>query len=68
MKEGEIFSSGVARGRKKSLEKVYELLWQYIQEVGATIDTYSLCIGYGYDLEEGEEFRKGAIDFLNGCK
>ncbi len=65
MKEGEIFSSGVARGRKKSLEKVYELLWQYIQEVGATIDTYSLCIGYGYDLEEGEEFRKGAINFLN---
>lgn len=65
MKEGEIFSSGVARSRKKSLEKVYELLWQYIQEVHATPQEYSLCVGYGYDLSEAEEFRRGAVAFLN---
>lgn len=65
LKEGEIFSSGVARSRRKSLEKVYELLWQYIQEVGATPDGYSICAGYGYDMEEAEEFRRGAVDFLN---
>lgn len=35
LKEGEIFPSGLARSRKKSLEKVYELLWQYLQEVQA---------------------------------
>lgn len=66
LKEGEIFPSGVSRGRKKSLEKVYELLWQYIEEVGATPETYSICVGYGYDLDEAEEFRKGAVAFLNG--
>ncbi len=65
LKEGEIFPSGVSRGRKKSLEKVYELLWQYIEEVGATPKDYSICVGYGYDIEEAEEFRKGAVRFLN---
>lgn len=65
LKEGEIFPSGLARSRKKSLEKVYDLLWQYIQEVNATPGTYSICVGYGYDIEEGEEFRKGAVAFLN---
>lgn len=65
LKEGEIFPSGVARSRKKSLEKVYEMLWQYLQEVNASSSGYSLCVGYGYDIEEAEEFRKGAIDFLN---
>lgn len=31
LKEGEIFPSGIARSRKKTIEKVYELLWQYLQ-------------------------------------
>ena len=65
LKEGEIFPSGLARSRKKSLEKVYDLLWQYLQEVNATPETYSICVGYGYDIEEGEAFRKGAVAFLN---
>ena len=65
LKEGEIFPSGVSRSRKKSLEKVYELLWQYIEEVGATPKDYTICVGYGYDMEEAEEFRKGAVKFLN---
>ena len=65
LKEGEIFPSGVSRSRKKSLEKVYELLWQYLQEVNAESGAYSICVGYGYDIEEAEEFRKGAVDFLN---
>lgn len=65
LKEGEIFPSGLARSRKKSLEKVYGLLWQYLQEVHAQSGMYSICVGYGYDIEEGEEFRKGAVAFLN---
>lgn len=65
LKEGEIFPSGVTRSRKKSLEKVYELLWQYIQEVNATPADYAVCVGYGYDMEEAEEFRRGAVAFLN---
>ena len=65
LKEGEIFPSGLARSRKKSLEKVYELLWQYLQEVHAKPETYSICVGYGYDIAEAEEFRKGAVHYLN---
>lgn len=64
LKEGEIFPSGLSRSRRKSLEKVYDLLWQYLQEVHATPETYTICVGYGYDIEEGEEFRKGAVEFL----
>lgn len=65
MKEGEIFSSGLARSRRKSLEKVYEMLWQYLQEVHAKPDEYVICVGYGYDIEEGEAFRSEAVAFLN---
>ena len=65
MKEGEIFSSGLARSRRKSLEKVYDLLWQYLQEVHAKPDEYVICVGYGYDIEEGEAFRSEAVAFLN---
>lgn len=65
LKEGEIFPSGVSRSRRKSLEKVYELLWQYLQEVGAVSGEYSICVGYGYDIEEAEAFRKEAVDYLN---
>lgn len=65
LKEGEIFPSGVSRSRRKSLEKVYELLWQYLQEVNASSGEYSICVGYGYDIEEAEEFRRGAVTLLN---
>lgn len=65
LKEGEIFPSGVSRSRKKSLEKVFELLWQYLQEVNAVSGEYSICVGYGYDIAEAEEFRKRAVSFLN---
>lgn len=65
LKEGEIFPSGVSRSRKKSLEKVYELLWQYLEEVHAVSGEYSICVGYGYDIEEAEAFRKDAVRFLN---
>lgn len=65
LKEGEIFPSGVSRGRKKSLEKVYDLLWQYLEQIHASPEEYSICVGYGYDMEEAEEFRKKAVEFLN---
>lgn len=57
LKEGEIFSSGVARGRKKSLDKVISLLKTYLEENHADIRDYSICIGYGYDYEEAQAFQ-----------
>lgn len=62
--DGEIHSSGVARGRKKSLDKILQLLLDYLKENNATMDTYSLCIGYGYDAAEAEDFRNTVIDVL----
>ena len=68
LKEGEIFASGIARGRNRSLDKVRELLLQYLQEVNAAKDCsdYSLAVGFGYDAAEAEEFRAAAVEFLNG--
>lgn len=64
MKEGEIFSSGVAHSRKKSMSKVMELLMQYIKEFSVDMKDYSLCIGYGYSKEEAEQFCTMALDKL----
>lgn len=57
LKEGEIFSSGVARGRKKSLDKVIGLLKAYLEENHADIRDYSIAVGFGYDYEEAVNFR-----------
>ena len=66
LKQGEIFSSGIARSRKRSLDKVRELLIQYLEEVGAGKDCkeYSMAVGYGYDKQEALEFQQEAVDTL----
>lgn len=64
LKEGEIFSSGLARNRKKSLKKVVELTENYLNEVNAKPGEYSFCIGYGYDYEEAVEFREMLKDLV----
>jgi len=66
LKQGEIFSSGIARSRRRSLDKVYELLAQHLEEVGASRDCeeYSLAVGFGYDEDEAVDFQAGAVDYL----
>lgn len=65
LKEGEIFPSGITRSRKKSMEKVVDLLLDYLKETGKDIHCYSLCIGFGYDQKEAEEFKAMALSILN---
>lgn len=65
LKEGEIFPSGIARSRKKSLERVYELLVEYLKELNAKCSDYSIAVGFGYDRNEAVEFRDGAVEMLN---
>ncbi len=65
LKEGEIFPSGIARSRKKSLDKVYELLLEYLDELNADCSDYSLAVGFGYDRDEAVVFRDGAVSLLN---
>lgn len=64
LKQGEIFPSGIDRGRKRTLKKVMNLLLDYLQECSLGIDCYSLAVGYGYDPEEGIAFRDEALSIL----
>lgn len=65
LKEGEIFPSGITRSRKKSMDKVIDLLLDYLNETGKDIHSYSLAIGFGYDIKEAEEFKNLALDVIN---
>ncbi len=64
LKQGEIFPSGVDRGRKRTLKKVMDLLLGYLQESALSIERYSIVVGYGYDQEEGAAFRDQALAAL----
>lgn len=65
LKQGEIFPSGIARGRKRTLLKVQNLLLEHLKNSTLDIDCYSLAVGYGYDHEEGIMFRDQALDALH---
>ena len=65
LKQGEIFPSGIDRGRKRTLKKVMDLLLEYLQESSLEINCYSLAVGYGYDVEEGLAFRDQALSILH---
>ncbi len=65
LKQGEIFPSGMDRGRKRTLEKVIGLLLEYLKESSLGIECYSLAVGYGYDREEGIAFRDHALAVLH---
>lgn len=64
LKQGEIFPSGVDRGRKRTLKKVMDLLLGYLQESALSIEHYSIAVGYGYDRDEGVSFRDQALATL----
>lgn len=64
LKEGEIFPSGIVRSRKKSMDKVIDLLKEYLDEFCENVKDYSICIGYGYSYEEAKEFRALALEKL----
>ena len=65
LKQGEIFPSGLERGRKRTLKKVMSLLLEYLQDSPLGIECYSIAVGYGYDREEGIAFRDQALSILH---
>ena len=65
LKEGEIFPSGIGRGRKRTTEKALELLLDYLAE-GLDFECYSIAIGFGYDYAEAEAFRDHTLETLRG--
>ncbi|NCB91058.1 MAG: DegV family protein [Clostridia bacterium] len=64
LKEGEIFPSGITRGRASAKKKVINQTIKYISENGNDPDRFAVNVGYGYDKEEGEEFRQAFIGKL----
>lgn len=64
LKEGEIFSSGLARGRIRSMKKVVEMTREYLDEVNARPGEYNFCIGFGYDYKEAVKFREMLKDLV----
>lgn len=64
LKEGEIFPSGIGRGRNRTMEKTIDLLEQYLKETGGSIGRYSIAVGYGYDEEEAKKYRDRVAERL----
>lgn len=52
LQDGEIHSSGIKRGRRKSLEGIAELLVSYLKKDNCTPEDCNILIGYSYDREE----------------
>lgn len=64
LKEGEIFPSGITRSRKKSMSMVINMLLEYLKEADNHIENYQICVGFGYDQAEAEEFREKLVQTL----
>ena len=65
LKEGEIFASGVCRGRGKSLDKVLSITEDYMKETFASPDKFEIALGYGYDRDEAVAFRNRVAGLLD---
>lgn len=64
LKNGEIYPSGIGRGRHRTTEKALELLTDYIKSSGKRAEDFSIAVGFGYDIEEGKAFRDHALETL----
>lgn len=56
LKDGEIFPSGITHNRKVSLNKVLEKTKSHFDDKNININNFEFAIGYGYDIEEAENF------------
>lgn len=69
LKEGEIFPSGLARSRRRSLEAVINLLDNHVKSLlaaGEDLADYVVDVGYGYDISEAETFLAGLKEKFRG--
>ena len=56
LENGEIHSSGIRRGRKKSLDGLTDLLCNYLESLQLTPKDCSMILGYSYDEEEALQY------------
>ena len=59
---GELQPAGIARSRKKSLQKVIDDASAFFQD--KNINDYRICTGYGYDQEEWTQFQKDVTEAM----
>lgn len=57
LKEGEIFTNGITRSRKKALSKLIAQTKDHFNTINESPDNYSIAVGYGYNYKEACEFR-----------
>lgn len=65
LKEGEIFSQGIAFKRKLSFVKIIDNIRKHISEHNININDYQLVVGFGYDIEEAHYFKQKVEKDLN---
>jgi len=65
LREGEIFTGGIARSRSKSIGKVLEQIKLHFDTINESPKDYSIAVGYGYDIEETKEFKTKVAELLS---
>lgn len=61
---GELVTDGIAQGRKKSLVRVRELFFRYVEREGLDLKRYILATGFGLDWEEHRDFAQKVYEGL----
>ncbi|MGM9521120.1 MAG: DegV family protein [Oscillospiraceae bacterium] len=56
LREGELFNAGLARGRKRSLDKVENQFAEHVEKTYRSPSEYCAVVGHGRDKDEGERF------------
>ena len=58
LRDGELFSAGMTKGRNRSREKAQKLFLEHMEATYTSPEQYSAVVGYGYDQEEGTAFHQ----------
>ena len=58
LRDGELFSAGMTKGRNRSKEKSQKLFLEHMESTYKNPEKYSAVVGYGYDQEEGAAFHE----------
>ena len=62
--DGGLVSDGIAQGRKRSLQRVRELFFRYVERLGLDLRQWRVVTGFGLDEEEYEEFTDEVFEGL----
>lgn len=64
LRNGEIYSAGIARNRNKAKQRVLDFVKEHFDSIHDSFENYIFNIGYGYDIEEAKDFRLALNELL----